>query len=600
MLGQRSPQTSMFEGDQLYLEHVGAQTFYGHLARERHNLFRDEEFATLYHASHGRPSVPPSTLCVALLLQTHDRCSDAEARDRAAYDQRWKVALGTGDTEKPFTKSTLQLFRAQLLLHEKLRLPFERSLEVARKSGYLKSHGKLRAAVDTTNILGRGAVRDTYNLIADGIVSVMRILAKASGKPVERWASEHDLSAYRASSIKAEADLDWSNEAEKQAFLGVLVEDAKKVVELAGKMRTNLVAGSPADKRLMSATEVLTQILLQDVESAGDGGGRAKKIRQGTSAERIVSVHDPEMRHGRKSSSTRFDGHKLAVTADVETQLVTAVDVMSGGVKDQEGSLELVRQSEANTSLGTEAVLGDTAYGGGENRESFAEAGIPLLAKVARLNNGEFFSKDRFEIDTEKMTCRCPAGQVTDRLVRAGVHTRRDGERTKLHAFQFSPDVCTGCPLRSDCFKPGPKGRVVRLHPQEAMIQAAKQWQRSPAFDDFRKQRQVVEHRIARMVQLGVRQARYFGRRKTLFQALMAAAVANLTLVLSKTGGLGTPVGPPGRLHATLQALLDAVRPATSPANPRGWARTNLSLTSQLRPTPRLTVLKMATCRPHL
>lgn len=163
MLGQRSPQTSIFEGDQLYLEHVGAQTFYGHRARERHNLFQDEDFSSLYHVSQGRPSVPPSMLCVALLPQTYDRCSDAEARDRAAYDQRWKVALGTADTEKPFTKSTLQLFRAQLLVHEKLRLPFERSLEAARKSGYLKSHGKLRAAVDTTNILGRGAVRDTYN-----------------------------------------------------------------------------------------------------------------------------------------------------------------------------------------------------------------------------------------------------------------------------------------------------------------------------------------------------------------------------------------------------------------------------------------------------
>ena len=41
----------------------------------------------------------------------------------------------------------------------------------------------------------------------------------------------------------------------------------------------------------------------------------------------------------------------------------------------------------------------------------------------------------------------------------------------------------------------------------------------------------VVEHRLARLVQLGVRQARYFGRTKTLFQLLMAAAVANLTLV---------------------------------------------------------------------
>ena len=47
------------------------------------------------------------------------------------------------------------------------------------------------------------------------------------------------------------------------------------------------------------------------------------------------------------------------------------------------------------------------------------------------------------------------------------------------------------------------------------------------------------EHRLARLVQLGVRQARYFGRTKTLFQLLMAAAVANLTLVAGKVGRMG-------------------------------------------------------------
>jgi hypothetical protein len=53
----------------------------------------------------------------------------------------------------------------------------------------------------------------------------------------------------------------------------------------------------------------------------------------------------------------------------------------------------------------------------------------------------------------------------------------------------------------------------------------------SPAFDDARRRRQVVEHRIARLVQLGIRQARYFGRTRTLFQVCLAAAVANLTLL---------------------------------------------------------------------
>ena len=44
---------------------------------------------------------------------------------------------------------------------------------------------------------------------------------------------------------------------------------------------------------------------------------------------------------------------------------------------------------------------------------------------------------------------------------------------------------------------------------------------------------------MARLVQLGMRQARYFGRAKTLFQLLMAATVANLTLVAGRVGMMG-------------------------------------------------------------
>src|SRR5215216_3657624 len=52
----------------------------------------------------------------------------------------------------------------------------------------------------------------------------------------------------------------------------------------------------------------------------------------------------------------------------------------------------------------------------------------------------------------------------------------------------------------------------------------------------YRKLRKVAEHRLARLMQLGVRQARYIGRAKTLFQLLMAATVANLTLVAMRIG----------------------------------------------------------------
>src|SRR5215213_11276849 len=52
---------------------------------------------------------PPSLMATALLLQAYEGVSDEEAKARADFDLRWKVALGIGLEERPFAKSTLQL-----------------------------------------------------------------------------------------------------------------------------------------------------------------------------------------------------------------------------------------------------------------------------------------------------------------------------------------------------------------------------------------------------------------------------------------------------------------------------------------------------------
>ena len=49
------------------------------------------------------------------------------------------------------------------------------------------------------------------------------------------------------------------------------------------------------------------------------------------------------------------------------------------------------------------------------------------------------------------------------------------------------------------------------------------------------RERVVVEHRLARLGQLGIDQARYFGRIKVRFQLEMAAAVVNFRLVWNLT-----------------------------------------------------------------
>jgi hypothetical protein len=79
------------------------------------------------------------------------------------------------------------------------------------------------------------------------------------------------------------------------------------------------------------------------------------------------------------------------------------------------------------------------------------------------------------------------------------------------------------------------------------------------------KRRQVVEHRIARLRQLGVRTSRYMGRARTEFQLLMAATVANLTLVAGVPRAVGPFFAALRRALATL-IVLSGLRAAKLPA----------------------------------
>jgi transposase len=536
MLRKRSAQRGLFQADNLYLDFVGEGTFYGFLARQRGKLFCDEDFADLYCPDNGRPSVPPSLLATALLLQTHDDVSDEEAKNRADYELRWKVALGVEIGERPFAKSTLQRFRAQLILKENMRTVFQGSLTYALESGYLKKR-KLRAVLDTTNILGRGAVKDTYNLLADGIQQLIRALVRMEIVGVAEWAQEHGLERYQAPSIKGAADVNWDDDQSRNQFLQGIVADADRLLGLADEAMGEMSEGDEQDERIQRAAALLKQLIRQDVERSD----KETTLKQGVARDRVISVHDPEMRHGRKSKSKRFDGHKAAIAVDAESQLITAVEVLAGNAADSVGALELTEASEENTGLEVEETIGDCAYGGGNTRQEFADANRKLVAKVAAHGRRDQISKDAFQIDLDQMTCTCPAGQTTSTLIRQGYREDHAGKKHLCQAFVFDAAACKVCPLRSDCVKAkGDKGRTISLHPQERLLQEARALQESEAFEEYCQMRQVAEHRLARLVQLGIRQARFFGCKKTLFQLLMAATVANLTLVANKTGEMAS------------------------------------------------------------
>ena len=228
-------------------------------------------------------------------------------------------------------------------------------------------------ALDTTNILGRGAVKDTCNLLADGIVQLVRALAQLKGINVGQWAKSQGYHRYLGSSVKGEAAIDWSDKRARTALLAEIVADADRLLELSRQAQGELAEDSAERQQIVAGAELLGQVLLQSLPPArsgdierknGDGGGDdGVSLRDGVSRDRMMPVHDPEMRHGHKSSSRRFDGHKAAIVVDTDSQLITAVEVLPGNAPDNLGALELVEASEANTGVPVEEAMGDAAYG---------------------------------------------------------------------------------------------------------------------------------------------------------------------------------------------------------------------------------------------
>jgi Transposase DDE domain len=196
-----------------------------------------------------------------------------------------------------------------------------------------------------------------------------------------------------------------------------------------------------------------------------------------------VSVHDPEMRHGRKSARRRFDGHKAAIAVDPESPLITAADVLAANAPDHEQALQLVEQAEANADVMVEETVGDCAYGNSETRHLFADAGRRLVAKVASRRRQAQFPKEDFRIDLETMSCTCPAGQQTRKVVSISSGDRYGAPGLPLRAFRFDAAICDICPLRPKCVRARPgKGRLVMLHPHEAVLQEARAFQNSSSF----------------------------------------------------------------------------------------------------------------------
>ena len=160
-----------------------------------------------------------------------------------------------------------------------------------------------------------------------------------------------------------------------------------------------------------------------------------------------------------------------------------------------------------------------------------------VIAPTVKGHRRRPIGKGDFAIDVPHDRVVCPEGHATTHWTWVGQRTGRGKPTQRTKRFAFSQELCRACPRYTDGVQDQRRrGRFVQLHPDEARLQAARAFEQTDYFREQYQKRVVVEHRIARLVQLGSRQSRFVGRRMTAFQLLMAATVANLTLLAGAEG----------------------------------------------------------------
>ena len=240
------------------------------------------------------------------------------------------------------------------------------------------------------------------------------------------------------------------------------------------------------------------------------------RIAQRVAPDRLISICDPEMRHGRKSKTVRIDGYKRYIARDVdEGGLIMAVAVKAANVPEHHGADAMQPELAAHGKVLAAHV--DRAFLASDVVQAVDDAGGSVVARPYPEHAPHGYGKRSFAIDLDQRTVTCPAGKVAS-IGGLRVHFRRSD--------------CEPCPQRLQCQKPNAKNpRVVTLHKREALFQKLVEQTATPEGRAALRPRTAVEHSLAHVVFRQGDRARYFGARKNEYDLRRAATITNLQTI---------------------------------------------------------------------
>lgn len=486
---------------------------YVFLRRHRLELFDptfQEELTKLYADSPmGQPPLPPALLAMVTVLQAADGVSDEGAVNEAIFDRRWQMVLGClGAEEAPFSQGALVDFRRRLIakgLH--LRL-IDRSVALAKQTGGF-GFTQLRVALDSAPLWGAGRVEDTLNLVAHALEVVVSCVAFFLERTDADVRAAAGLRLVGQSSLKAALDLDWDDPDERHRGLQELIGEVDRLrAWLKAEVDASVLALSSVQKALAQLERVLNQDLEPDPERGG------QRITQGTAKDRQISIRDPSMRHGRKSSSTTIKGFKRFIAKELDHGLILGVTVQPANQPERDADTTLRAQVEKHGEVASLYI--DRGFLASPWTAQMYNNGGHIVCRPWRPQNRGLFTKDAFQIDLDENTATCPAGKA--RPIEGDI-------------VRFSAAICAACPLRADCTraKEG-RGRTLTIHPSERLMQQLSLARKTPEGRAELRKRVPVEHSLAHICNRQGRNARYVGLEKNIFDLCRYAFIENCFL----------------------------------------------------------------------
>lgn len=481
-----------------------ASKFYRFLWEIREELLDEAFQAELAKAygPRGQEPCPPALLAMVNLLQRYEGLSDADAVEAAENDRRWQLVLGTlNASTAPFGQGSLVRFRMRMIEHDLDRKLVERTVELAKRT---KKFGwqKLRVALDSSPLRGAGRVEDTWNLIGRAMSTLVAAVSEALGVKAGRIIRDAGLTVLEGSSIKAALDIDWTDEDAQHEALQMLVAQAEALEAWVRRHAADKATKPP----LSEALGMLRRIVTQDLEPDPEGGGI--RIRDGVAKDRVVSIADREMRHGRKSRSTRFDGYKRHVV--VSNGLILATTVVPANQQEHVAFGPLLDAARRHGVVSEVDI--DRGYLPAMEVGRLHDEGITIRSRAWRSGRRGFFRKEDFAIDLKAGTVTCPA-QVQAPIL--------DSDQV-----WFGERACSRCELKPYCTES--RQRTISLHPLEPLLIELRAKAATPAGRAQLRARVTVEHQLARLSAIQGQKARYRGARKNELDVNRAAAVANL------------------------------------------------------------------------